>query len=86
MYLANDKEPGYFNLQRLKLYNSVFTSGKFQPLEEIQIAMSKFPSFQPDFATNPDSMMRNWNQMVPQLKPLRAKAQSAFLLWGGKKL
>lgn len=88
MYLANDNdtEPGYYNLQRLKFYNSAFTSGKFQPLEEIQIAMSKFPSFQPGFATNPDSVMRNWNRMIPQLKQLRAKAQSTSLLWGGRKL
>lgn len=88
MYVGSDSdvEPGRYNMERLNLYNQPFDADCFHPLEKIDIPMDKFPSFQTTFATNPDSMMRNWNRMVPQLAKLRAKAQSVSLMWGGKKI
>ena len=69
---------------RIQAYQHAFRSGMFKPMEEIEIKSKEDLVFRPQYISNPDNMMIQWNRVAPNLSDLRCNAQSVTMLWAGK--
>jgi SAM-dependent methyltransferase len=66
----------------LKSYLGAFNE-LFDPLSQIELSSPRDLVFSCEFATNPDNIMNEWNNMVPQLKHIRESQQSCSLILAG---
>lgn len=70
---------------KIQAYQEAFKSGLFEPLGKIEINNKEDLEFKPQYISNPDNIMTQWNKVAPKLADLRDNAQSVTLLWAGRK-
>ena len=84
-YIFNGARYTHVGNTRIQAYQKAFSTNIFTPLEDIEIKDEKDLVFRPQFITNPDNIMVQWNKVAPSLKELRDNAQSVTILWAGTK-
>jgi SAM-dependent methyltransferase len=72
--------------RRVLSYGSHLDNKFFAPVEIPLVLSEQDVYFRPSFVTNPDNVMYSWNQIAPQLKSKRERAQSCTLLMISRKI
>lgn len=80
VYLEDSSEGNRAARKRVQAYRNAMDGRRFLPYEPEHVLDDESVAFSTTFATNPDNMMRLWNESVPSLKSKRELAQSCALL------
>jgi SAM-dependent methyltransferase len=79
LYLNDHLGDNNYEMVRIKSYLNIFHKGLFQSEGELHSDKIEDIFFRTSYATNPDNMMRIWNNLAPSLLEKRKKAQSCTI-------
>lgn len=85
-YVEDAKGDNEYLWRRIKSYAEPFNEGMFCPIGDIEFSTLEDAAFRTKLASNPDSMMRSWNQLVPSLVDKRKISQSCTIEMAGRRI
>jgi SAM-dependent methyltransferase len=80
IYLEDSSAGNRASRNRVRDYIEAISGGGFSPYDVDEVLPDSEVTFSTAFATNPDNVMRIWNNVAPSLKSKRELAQSCSLL------
>lgn len=72
--------------EQIKSYVQPFKEGRFSPIGDMEFVTLKDVAFRTMLASNPDDMMRDWNQSSPGLVAKRKSSQSCAIEMAGRRI